>query len=195
MPTTNPPPSKTIKVACVGDSITEAYGYPQQLQSLLGKNYTVHNFGFSGSTVSLDSETPYMHYPVFWRAKASQPDIVIIMLGTNDAQPNLESRNFAGDYIKLIRHFQNLSTKPNLWLVKPPPIFSDGNGLSTDRLNHEILPCIGAVAEETGLPTIDVHSLFVNCPDCFPYDGVHPNSAAVSLIANKIYCTLREKQV
>jgi len=185
----NQPPIKKIKVACVGDSITQVYGYPQQLQSLLGDNYTVLNFGSSGSTVSLDSETPYMHYPIFWKAKTSHPDIVIIMLGTNDSQPSLQqySGNFAADYIELIRHFENLPNKPKIWLVKPPPIFGDGNGLSTDRLNQEILPIIEAVAKKTCLPVIDVYSLFINRPDCFPYDGVHPNDEAITLITCEIF--------
>jgi len=189
MPTTNTPESKPIKVACVGDSITEVYGYPQKLQGLLGNNYTVINFGLSASTVSLDSQTPYMHYPIFWRAKASQPDIVIIMLGTNDAQPSLEqyNGNFENDYSELVRNFQTLPNEPRIWLIKPPPIFGDGNGLSTKRLNREILPKIVAVANKMQFPLIDIYSLFVNRRDCFPYDGVHPNDMAVHMIAKEIY--------
>lgn len=39
------------RVACVGDSITAITGYPSDLQSLLGPNYSVKNFGVNGSTV------------------------------------------------------------------------------------------------------------------------------------------------
>jgi acyl-CoA thioesterase I len=186
---TSPLQSKTTKVACIGDSITEAYGYPEQLQNLLGSTYIVLNFGISGSTVSLDSETPYMLNPIFWKAKTSEPDIVIIMLGTNDAQSSLEEYigNFANDYVDLIRNFQNLPNKPGIWLVKPPPIFGDGNGLSSQRLEREILPKIIAVANEIGVPLIDIYSLFVNQRDCFPNDGVHPNDIAVHMIAKEIY--------
>jgi acyl-CoA thioesterase I len=191
MQTTHP---KTIKVACVGDSITEVYGYPQQLQTLLGEKYSVLNFGFCGSTVALDSETPYMHYPIFWRAKASQPDTVIIMLGTNDAQPSLQrsNGNFIHDYLELISQFQNLPSKPKIWLVKPSPVFNDGNGLSSDCFDKEILPKIEAVAKEKKLPLIDLHSLFVDQPECFP-DGVHPDSEAICCIANAIYNALTGK--
>ncbi len=184
----NPMQSKVIRVACLGDSITEAYCYPQQLQSLLGSNYIVYNFGLSGSTVSLDSESSYMLSPVFWRAKTSEPDIVVIMLGTNDAQPSFEQYigNFENDYIELVKHFQNLSTKPRIWLVKPPPIFDDGNGLSTRRLDLEIIPKIVAVSDEMGVPLIDIYSLFSNRRDCFPYDGVHPNDMAIHMISLEI---------
>ena len=43
--------AEPIRVACVGDSITEGSGYPFQLNLMLGSNYIVGNFGVSGSTV------------------------------------------------------------------------------------------------------------------------------------------------
>ena len=51
-------PVKPLRVACIGDSITEGSGYPDNLRMLLGTNYTVGNFGVSGSTVSLKSVNP-----------------------------------------------------------------------------------------------------------------------------------------
>ena len=53
--------------------------------------FAVGNFGAGSTTVSLNTETPYMNTSVFQSALEFQPNIVIIMLGTNDAQPNLES--------------------------------------------------------------------------------------------------------
>ena len=51
--------TETIKVACVGNSITygtgitnrDADSYPAQLQKLLGKKYSVGNFGKPGATL------------------------------------------------------------------------------------------------------------------------------------------------
>ena len=51
--------AETIKVACVGDSITYGAGikdrknmnYPVQLGKILGKKYEIKNFGNSGSTM------------------------------------------------------------------------------------------------------------------------------------------------
>ncbi len=92
-----------IRVACVGDSITGGTDYPPDLWMMLGANYTVGNFGVPGSTASLNSESPYMNTSTFQDAKNFQPNIVIIMLGTNDANslihPNNES--FVGDYVKI----------------------------------------------------------------------------------------------
>ena len=81
---------------------------------LLGANYTVGNFGVGGSTASLDSENPYMNESAFQDAKEFQPNIVIIMLGTNDANPLIRPNNgsFVDDYVKLVEEFQALSSKP-----------------------------------------------------------------------------------
>jgi len=96
-------PLSTIRVACVGDSLTQSTEYPYDLWMLLGTSeYTVRNYGAGSTTVSLDSETPYMNTNVFQDALNFQPDIVIIMLGTNDAQPSLHQFNasFVEDYVK-----------------------------------------------------------------------------------------------
>ena len=54
-----------VRVACVGDSITEGAGvrdpnkrYPAQLGVLLGANYDVKNFGVSGTTMLDNGDSP-----------------------------------------------------------------------------------------------------------------------------------------
>ena len=79
------PSSDKIRVACVGDSITKGTEYPFDLSMLLGPNFVVGNFGVDGSTVSLNSQNTYMNTSAFQNATKFQPNIVIIMLGTNDA--------------------------------------------------------------------------------------------------------------
>ncbi|MCF0197150.1 MAG: SGNH/GDSL hydrolase family protein, partial [Bacteroidaceae bacterium] len=83
-----------IRVACVGNSITEGVGassgsmnYPSQMASGLGSGYEVKNFGISGSTMSMSADAPYMTHTRgrYEAALAYKPNIVIIKLGTNDA--------------------------------------------------------------------------------------------------------------
>jgi lysophospholipase L1-like esterase len=182
--------SDAIRVACVGDSLTQSTEYPYDLWMLLGTaNYTVRNFGAGSTTVSLGSETPYMNTSVFQSALDFQPNIVIIMLGTNDAQPSLRLYNtsFVGDYVKLVAAFQGLSSKPKIWIVLPPPIFSNQSGkISLEYFKFIVIPCIEQAANETNLPIIDVYSALASYSNYFP-DGVHPNSAGAELIANEIY--------
>ena len=182
------PSADKIRVACVGDSITGGTDYPAELWMLLGANYTVGNFGVGGSAVSLDSGKPYMNESVFQDAKEFQPTIVIIMLGTNDANPLISPDNvsFVEDYVKLVGAFQALSTKPKIYLVKPPPVFSNGTGLSPEYFVSNVIPSIEEVANEINLPIINVYSALVNSSDFFP-DGVHPDGEGAKLIANEIY--------
>ena len=177
-----------IRVACVGDSITGGTDYPAELWMLFGANYTVGNFGVGGSAVSLDSGKPYMNETAFQEAKEFQPNIVIIMLGTNDASPINAKGNesFVEDYVTIVREFQALSTKPKIWIVKPPPVFSNGTGLSPGYFASNVIPNIEEVAKQTDLPIINVYSALANSSDFFP-DGVHPNGEGAKLIANEIY--------
>jgi acyl-CoA thioesterase I len=187
-------PKNTIRVACVGDSITEGTKYPHDLADLLGTNYSVSNFGVGGATISLESEKPYKHQPEFAEAKESLPNIVIIILGTNDA-PLVSTEhilNFTADYEELIGEFKALTSQPKIWLVKPPPIFSNGTGLSPSYYAQEVIPRINQVANDTGVPLIDVYSLLINHPEYFS-DGVHPNGEGSAIVAMEIFKAITAK--
>jgi lysophospholipase L1-like esterase len=192
-------PTGTVRVACVGDSLTQSTAYPYDLWNQLGnQTYTLHNFGAGSTTVSLDSDTPYMNTAMFQEALKFQPDIVIIMLGTNDAQPSLHQFNasFVGDYIKLIAAFQELSTTPEIWVVLPPPIFSDNSGaISPQYYQDTIIPSIKQVANQTGLPLIDAYSPLLGHPEYFKADGIHlkTDGVAAEIIANQVYKAITPK--
>ena len=175
------------RVACVGDSITEGSGYPENLQLMLGADYKVGNFGVSGSTVLTKSNKPYISQKEFRDVKAFGPSIVIIMLGTNDAQEKtFESiEYFSNDYKQLIREYQTLENNPEIWLVKPPPIFNNNLNLNNTNLEQGVIPCIERIANELSLPLIDVNKVLMEYPEYFG-DGVHPNSEGAVLIANEI---------
>jgi acyl-CoA thioesterase-1 len=179
-----------IRVACIGDSITElpAYPYPNELQARLGSNYTVGNFGVGGATVLLDTGKPYIDQVEFVEAKNFLPDIAIIMLGTNDARTDhFESiENFVTDYMKLINEIQALKSNPKIFLVKPPPLFDNEFELKNDNLLEGIIPRIEQIANEEGLLIIDVYAALENHPEYF-WDGVHPGSEGATVIANEVY--------
>jgi acyl-CoA thioesterase I len=178
---------KPIRVACVGDSITQGSGYPAKLQLLLGTNYCVANFGVSGSTVTLNSTKPYMNQTAFQKAEQFNPTIVIIMLGTNDARTNLSQNEdeFENDYYELISSFQSLDSNPDVIVVKSPPIFTDNPEYNNTFLDDNVLPQIDNVATNLSLTTVDVNSAFTNHSDYF-MDGVHPNDDGAALIASEV---------
>src|SRR5258708_827771 len=84
----------SVRVACVGDSITygaglsgrETNSYPAQLGRLLGAGYDTRNFGVSGATMLKHSDLPYMFRSEYTNALDFAPDIIVIMLGTNDSK-------------------------------------------------------------------------------------------------------------
>lgn len=173
-----------IRVACVGDSITRGSGYPTKLQLLLGSNYDVGNFGVDGSTVSLSSTKPYMNQSAYQNALVFNPNIVIIMLGTNDANPTVMPYNgtFEDDYTTLVNSFQTLDSKPQVYVAESPPVQNSSKILSASDFSQTVLPHIQDVAQNLSLPTIDVYDSFQNHSDFF-MDGVHPDSDGATLIA------------
>ena len=179
-----------IRVACVGDSITGGTSYPSDLARLLGSSYMVGNFGVAGTTASLDSGGAYIEQKAFQDAKKFQPNIVIIMLGTNDANPtlypDLNKADFVEGYIQLIGEFQSPSAKPKIYLVKPPPVFTDETGTEVQYFRDFVLAGIEQAAAQTNLAVIDVYSALADYPEFFP-DGVHPGSEGAQLIADEIY--------
>jgi alpha-L-fucosidase 2 len=180
--------SKLARVACLGDSITELTGYPEYLQRLMGNTSVVCNFGFSGSTVIFNSSEPYYFNHEFKNAKAFGPTTVIILLGTNDAHPDVYSSisDFVPNYERMIRSIQAINSKPQIFLVEPPPIFNNTLGVNNDSFVQGVIPCIKEVANQTGLPLINLYTPLLNHPEYFT-DGLHPNSDGAKKIANIIY--------
>ena len=124
---------KTIKVACVGNSITYGYllenrtqdAYPAVLQRDLGKNYEVGNFGKSGATLLNKGHRPYTEQDEYKKAIAFAADIVVIHLGINDTDP----RNwpnyrdaFVSDYLQLIDSFKKANPMARILVAQMSPI-------------------------------------------------------------------------
>jgi lysophospholipase L1-like esterase len=182
-------PVDVPRVACVGDSITSGSNYTVDLYYMLGfRKYSVSNFGVSGAAILLNTKKPYLNQTEFQNVKSFLPNIVVIMLGTNDANTGISFSNdkFVADYTLLINELQALSSKPKIFLVKPPPIYDNTLSLSNTNLREEVIPGIEQVAAQLGLPTIDVYTSMLNHPEYF-FDGVHPNNDGSRIIANEIY--------
>jgi lysophospholipase L1-like esterase len=181
----------SIRVACIGDSITRGTEYTVDLWQLLGSTYVVGDFGIGGTTVSLSSNASYMDQPACQVAEHFEPNIVIIMLGTNDASTDLNESNpaFVADYVKLVTEFQSLASKPKVWIVVPPPIFSNSANISSEYFVQNIVPDVRQVASQMNLPLIDVYTPLANHPECFA-DGVHPDADGARTIADTIHSAL-----
>jgi len=182
---------RPIRVACVGDSLTRGTQYTLDLWHQLGADYIVGDFGVNGAAVYANSGRAYIDETAFIVAKDFQPHIVVIMLGTNDADATLnETRTqFISDYAVLVTQFQQLPTNPVVWLVAPPPIYQNDYDLCGSLLFEQIIPDIQQIANQTGCGLIDAHTPLVDLPELF-LDGVHPNNEGAKLIADAIYVAL-----
>jgi lysophospholipase L1-like esterase len=187
-------PVSAAKIACVGNSITFGYGlndrehqcYPSVLQSLLGSGHTVMNFGTNGCTMLKRGNKPYWDDINFKASTDFDADIVIIMLGTNDAKPfNWSHKDeFASDYLSLIEHYRKSGAK--VYVAVPAPVYGQGNfSIDPAILSNEVVPLIRKIAVDANAPVIDIFNALSSKPDYFP-DTVHPNAEGASLIAKTI---------
>ena len=191
-----------IKIACIGDSITYGAGvtltrdkdaYPVKLGKMLGEKYTVFNYGISGKTLMSQTETPYRTTDFFEESQELEPDIVLIMLGTNDSK----AYNWiAGEYEKQLEEFVDLYKKlpssPQVYLMTCCAAFganeNDVVAFHVDRavIAEEVTPIIRRTAEKCNVPLIDIYSATKDHPEYFA-DGVHPNAEGNEVIARTVY--------
>ena len=185
-----------VKIACVGDSITAGAGtrgatYPKQLQSLLGDDWKVENFGLSGRTLMDKGDRPYMAEKAYQKALAMKPDVVIIMLGTNDTKAKnwKFKEGFFSDYKKLVASFQELESKPRIYVCRPVPVIGKGAFGITEAGIQEQIPQVDKLAEEMGLGVIDMYAALEGFPDMIP-DRVHPDARGAQKMAEAAYSVL-----
>ncbi len=183
-----------IKVACVGNSITEGPGrqhpesYPLLMQNVLGEEYEVKNFGVSGRTLLKDGDRPYWEEPQFEQVLNYKADVLVIKLGTNDTKPqNWEHKeDFVQNYIDLIETFQaSMPENGEIYVCLPVPVFEDHWGINAEVLEKEMIPMLKKIIKSTDAKKINLYSPLKKHADLFP-DGIHPNTEGNQIMAEVI---------
>ncbi len=196
------PEQRKLRVACIGDSITYGAGvqmtrdrdaYPVMLSDLLGEDYSVLNYGISGKTLLNETKTPYREMAFFEESQRIQPDIVLIMLGTNDSK---EFNWNAGEYERQLGEFvdiyKNLPGSPEVYLMTCCAAYgAEDNDVVAFHVNksviaNELNPMIRRVAVKCEIPVIDIYNVTKDHPEYF-VDGVHPNAEGNEVIAQAVY--------
>lgn len=191
-----PQAAEPIRVACIGNSITEG-GYPQKLANLLGPSYKVENDGVSATTLLKRGDIPYWTRGKLSNVFAFKPHIVTIKLGTNDTKAHNwdpHGKDFEKDLNALIDTLNTLSTKPKIWLVAPIPIFQNSFGIRNDILVNQIIPIYKRVAADRGLDLIDANTPMLNLAGLYT-DGVHMRAAGNDTIAAIFHRAFESKAV
>ena len=196
------PAATARRVACVGNSITDGHGidmadvqgYPAQLQKILGAGYCVRNFGVSGRTLLNHGDRPYMKEKAWAEAKAFNPDIVVIKLGTNDSKPrNWDNygKEFAADLQQMVDELKSLPAKPAVYLCCPVASGDARGGQGDNQIRDsivvaDIMPAIKKVAKKNKLQVIDLHPLIDPKSDSMQRDGIHPTAKGAAAIAKAV---------
>lgn len=189
-----------IKVACVGNSITYGYGikgrdslsYPARLQQMMGAAYDVRNFGVSGRTLLKKGDHPYWKEKAFSQVQHWDPDVVVIMLGTNDTKPwNWKyGDEFASDYASLLEVFKDLPSHPQIWAALPVPVFGTNRYGIRDSIVKVEIPVIRKVAGKEHVHVMNLYKAMKPYGRDF-FDGVHPDSTGARYLARAVYDKIR----
>ena len=188
------------RIACIGDSLTYGYGlmgafrkycFPAVLQELLGSEYQVMNFGFCDRTLQDGADRPFRQEKLYASSLAANPEIVVLMLGTNDAKPlNWNAVEYEEDLRSYIAVYHGLASAPKVILMQPPKAFSIF-GKTLDDIQNEVIKIelyeiIGRVGEETGCVVVDLYSLTEKHREWFA-DGLHLNRMGANAVAEELY--------
>ena len=186
------------RVACIGDSITWGFtllnpwkqGYSALLQEKLGKEYEVRNFGYNDASARFDADTPYVNKRVYRESLEWNPDIVLLMLGTNDTKTrNWDPDIFRRDYRRIVDSYLELPSGPRVILIAPIRIFPVMGipilGVHPETMEEGVRPAIREIADGMGLELVDLKDLFIDTKYC--RDGVHPQKTGARMLAEAIW--------
>ena len=182
----NHTPFGKIRIACVGDSLTQGvgatgwgsgdytYAYPEQLGEILGDSCTVANFGVGGSyAYYYEGRTASLWYPNTQRYALStefDADIVLLMMGTNDARvvgDEEAAEEFKTAYTELVNRYLGAEHKPVIYVMNglsmknydAKQLAEDSSWVERDpNFVNYIQPKQLEVKEELGLEFIDTYS-------------------------------------
>ena len=194
-----------IKIACVGDSLTDGYlsssgnksntAYPAQLQQMLGEGYEVGNYGKTSYTLMKDTDKSYWNSTEFNNSKNFLPNYVIIMLGTNDSKPAYwNEETYKKDAIDLYQTYANLSSKPHVIFALSPQSYATTTQITNTSVNtlHEAQL---ELVQEQGWDYIDMYAYTTNRQDLYHSDMIHFTDAGYRYIAQCMYEKITGKKL
>ena len=197
------PKENAVRVACIGNSITDGHGigmapvngYPAVLQKKLGEGYLVKNFGVSARTMMNKGDLPYMNELAWRDAKAFNPNIVVIKLGTNDSKTHNWAHG-ADEYRQsmqaMIDTLKALPSKPKIYLCSPIPAFKDSWTINDSVIVNGEMPIIKKLAKKNKCQFIDLHTSYTY-GDMMLKDGIHPNAKGAAKMADIIFDAIEKK--
>lgn len=200
------PKAQSVKVACVGNSITDGAGidmcdvkgYPAVLGRLMGDGYAVKNFGVSGRTMANSGNRPYQKEQSWRDCLDWNPDVVVIKLGTNDTKTvNWEGKaehDFIPSLQQMIDSLNARPKAPRIVLCTPIPAFQEEWTIRDSIIVAGVIPQLTQYATEQNLELIDFYTPFKNADKqgWMSSDKIHPNAKGAAEMAKIVAEQLRK---
>ncbi|CAJ1947307.1 unnamed protein product [Cylindrotheca closterium] len=197
VPTTAPSAAPTasptvtpLRVACAGDSLTlgrsgnSGASYPTLLQRLLGTGFGVRNYGRNAANAMDGFGIPYIGTHNFGFSMDLNPDIYLLMLGTNDMRFwKAASHRFTAGMKAIIKQVRAASPGVRIILAIPPWVQPNDFGISNDILLNDIQPRIREVAWAQQIELVDMYKPTVNQHDMYSSDNLHLNEKGYAALA------------
>lgn len=199
------PKASSVKVACVGNSITDGHGiemasqrgYPANLQRLLGNDYHVKNFGVSSRTMSNRGDHPIQNEMAWRDCLGFKPDVVVIKLGTNDTKPS-NWQYAKDDYIpclaQMIDSLRTVSSDPRIIVCSPIPAFKSTWDINDSIIVNAVIPMLKKFTAENRVEYLDLYTPFRPLEDHVLTDGIHPNDKGVVKMAEIISGVIKQER-
>ena len=196
-----------LAIACVGDSITYGYGvattrdtdsYPSVLRRLClssGIGAQVSNFGHNGACAIVSGKEPYVGTSEYRASLECPADVVLLMLGTNDAaafedavdSSGWEQGVFERDLGALAGRYSALPRRPTVVLLAPPCMRAcKWGGRIPPEVTDGMREGVRAVASGRGLPFVDTSVPTSGHPEWL-MDCYHPNREGNLGIASYVF--------
>lgn len=195
-----------IHVACIGDSITYGTGsadptvhsYPVYYQKMLGYDYYVEKYGAPSNSL-IETDTPsYLNHNYFKTSAEAKPDVVIVMLGTNDCRPtrwadsahkvwNDERKQvFLASGDKFVKNYRDSNPDVQIIFATCPTVPQAADW--TERLQTYGNPCIKEVAQANNCDVIDIFTYTKKNITMFKDgDGLHLKDEKYEMLAQGFY--------
>ncbi|WP_372469001.1 GDSL-type esterase/lipase family protein [Microbacterium maritypicum] len=188
------PREDRIRLAAVGDSNTYGAGmlfrgrgrrsYPGRLEQLLGDGYQVLNYGVNRCTLQREGDWPYDATPQATASLHAGADIVLVMLGSNDARgDNWNAERYETQLAAFVERYRTRGA--TVFLLTPPVAFPNRRGVHKRIIADEVAPIVRAVASRLGVDLIDVFDVTRRSVTRHP-DGIHLDARASAIVAEAV---------
>lgn len=182
----------SIRIACVGDSITYGYGlinrensYPGMLDHKLTEDYRIVNFGVNSACGSSGFSDSYDRNGMIERIQDWDPDVILFMLGSNDSKEKywVDRDYYISGCKGILESIKSKETRVVIML--PIPSWYNIYGIRNNVVQDKIQPALLQYSKENNYQIIDFTEKLKHKPYLY-IDNVHPNRWGYDIISDTI---------